>query len=60
MADDNNNNEGEDVMVVNPWVVKGKVDYNKLIDHFGSSKIDEAVLQRFEKLTGKPPHHFFT
>ncbi|MCJ1273903.1 hypothetical protein MMC21_001696 [Puttea exsequens] len=32
------------------------IDYNKLIDTFGSKKIDEALLQKFEKLTGKPPH----
>ncbi|XP_022332328.2 tryptophan--tRNA ligase, cytoplasmic-like [Crassostrea virginica] len=47
--------------IVNPWEVatssaKG-VDYDKLIKRFGSTKIDDALLQRIEKLTGKPVHH---
>ena len=25
---------------------------------FGSSKIDDVLIQRFEKVTGKPAHHF--
>lgn len=48
--------------VVNPWEVasasdKG-VDYDKLIKRFGSSKVDEELIQRIEKLSGKPAHHF--
>lgn len=47
--------------VVDPWKVESKsakgVDYDKLIKRFGSSKIDEAVLARFEAVTGKPVHH---
>ncbi|KAK0481781.1 hypothetical protein IW261DRAFT_1472436 [Armillaria novae-zelandiae] len=51
--------------VVTPWDVQGSVssdgkqqaiDYDKLIVQFGTRKIDEAILQRFEKLTGKKPH----
>ncbi|KAK0198790.1 hypothetical protein F5146DRAFT_1020985 [Armillaria mellea] len=51
--------------VVTPWDVQGSVssdgkqqaiDYDKLIVQFGTRKIDEAMLQRFEKLTGKKPH----
>ncbi|KAI7864565.1 hypothetical protein BDF14DRAFT_1731983 [Spinellus fusiger] len=49
---------------VTPWEVEGAVvdgvqqaiDYNKLIDQFGTSRIDEALLQRFEALTGRQPH----
>lgn len=32
------------------------IDYEKLIDTFGSQRIDEALLQRFEKVTGHKPH----
>ncbi|GAA5859465.1 hypothetical protein JCM8547_006837 [Rhodosporidiobolus lusitaniae] len=50
--------------VVTPWDVQGAVvegvqmaiDYNHLIDQFGTKHIDEALLERFEKLTGRKPH----
>ena len=51
--------------IVTPFDVSGGVDehgqaigidYNKLIDKFGSRRIDEELLQRLERLTGKPPH----
>ncbi|XP_044263193.1 tryptophan--tRNA ligase, cytoplasmic [Tribolium madens] len=47
---------------VDPWNVvstseKG-IDYDKLINKFGSSKIDKELLDRFEKVTGKQVHHF--
>lgn len=47
---------------VDPWTVAGKsetgIDYDKLIKKFGSSKIDEELIQRFEKVTGQKAHHF--
>ncbi|XP_075982869.1 tryptophanyl-tRNA synthetase isoform X1 [Anticarsia gemmatalis] len=47
---------------VDPWTVTGKsetgIDYDKLIKKFGSQKIDDEVIQRFEKVTGKKAHHF--
>lgn len=51
--------------VVTPWDVEGAIvdgkqvaiDYNKLIEQFGTKQIDEALLARFEKLTGHKPHH---
>lgn len=51
--------------VVTPWDVQGSVnaegvqqaiDYNKLISQFGTKPIDQALLDRFEKLTGQRPH----
>lgn len=46
---------------VDPWNVASKsetgVDYDKLILKFGSSKIDDELLQRFEKVIGQPVHH---
>ncbi|XP_046402769.1 tryptophan--tRNA ligase, cytoplasmic [Ischnura elegans] len=47
--------------VVNPWNVSTKsatgIDYGKLIKRFGSSKVDEELIARFEKVTGKRAHH---
>ncbi|KAK9745119.1 tRNA synthetases class I (W and Y) [Popillia japonica] len=48
--------------IVDPWNVVGKseggVDYDKLIKRFGSSKIDQTLIDRFEKVTGQTSHHF--
>jgi len=58
-AIENGGNVDEDE--VNPWDVQATsnkgIDYEKLIVKFGSSKIDEALLMRFEKVTGHKPHH---
>lgn len=37
--------------IVTPWEVRGEVDYDKLIEEFGTEKIDEALLNRIEKHT---------
>ena len=34
------------------------IDYNKLVEEFGTKKIDDELLARFERVTGKRPHHF--
>ncbi|KAI9433831.1 hypothetical protein H4582DRAFT_2184933 [Lactarius indigo] len=53
--------------IVTPWDVQGSVssdgqqlaiDYDKLIDQFGTRRIDAALLERFERLTGHRPHIF--
>lgn len=46
-------------VVVTPWEVKGEgeIDYNKLIKDFGTSRIDDALLERIKKHTGEL-HHF--
>ena len=51
---------------VDPWNVQGAVvdgkiqaiDYNKLVEEFGSMRIDDPLLARFEKVTGQRPHRF--
>ncbi|KAJ6546964.1 hypothetical protein B0H19DRAFT_1163222 [Mycena capillaripes] len=52
---------------VTPWEVQGSVstdgkqnaiDYDKLIEQFGTRRVDSALLERFEKLTGHKPHVF--
>lgn len=44
--------------VVTPWTVEGDVNYDKLIKDFGCQGIDEQLLERIERLTGKRPHRF--
>ncbi|KAK4104927.1 tryptophanyl-tRNA synthetase [Parathielavia hyrcaniae] len=52
---------------IDPYNVQGEVDehgvvqaidYNKLVDEFGTKKIDQELLDRLERVTGKRPHHF--
>ncbi len=42
--------------VQTPWETTGTVDYDKLVDRFGAQLIDEKLIQRIEKITGKPAH----
>lgn len=34
------------------------IDYDKLVDQFGTKLIDDALLERFECVTGQKPHRF--
>lgn len=51
---------------IDPWQVQGEIvggklqaiNYNNLIEQFGTKAIDQALLDRFEKLTGRKPHTF--
>ncbi|KAI0471770.1 hypothetical protein GGR56DRAFT_655440 [Xylariaceae sp. FL0804] len=52
---------------VDPWNVSGEVgedgtvkaiDYKRLVQDFGTKLIDDALLQRFERVTGHKPHRF--
>lgn len=40
-----------DEFKVTPWEVSGKVDYDKLIERFGTKRIDAALLERIKKRT---------
>ena len=40
-------------MVVTPWEVKGKVDYERLIREFGTQPLTRELLERVEKHTDK-------
>jgi tryptophanyl-tRNA synthetase len=52
--------------IVTPWEVQGAqvdgklvaIDYDRLINQFGTRKIDEALIARLEKLTGAKAHPF--
>ncbi|CAI0452248.1 unnamed protein product [Linum tenue] len=54
--------EEEQDQVVNPWEVTakdgGKIDYDKLIDKFGCQRLEEPLVDRVQRLTGRPPHVF--
>lgn len=52
---------------INPWSVSGEVgedgkvkaiDYEKLTKEFGTALINDALLERFERVTGHRPHRF--
>ena len=42
----------EEEMVVTPWEVTGEVDYDKLIQQFGTQPITDDLLKRLSKHTG--------
>lgn len=39
--------------IVTPWSVEGDINYDKLIEKFGTSKITPEILERFQALTGE-------
>ena len=51
---------GEHSQTVTPWDIEASsdtgVDYNKVVEEFGSKLIDTSLLERFERLTGHKPH----
>lgn len=44
--------------VVTPFEVSGAPDYDKLVEKFGCQRIDNALIERFEKVTGAKAHRF--
>jgi tryptophanyl-tRNA synthetase len=44
--------EEKNEMIVTPWEVRGKVDYERLIQEFGTLPLTEELLRRIEKHTG--------
>lgn len=46
-------NSENDEMVVTPWEVKGKVNYERLIREFGTQPLTEELLKKITKYTGK-------
>ena len=47
-----NENEEKKEMVVTPWRVEGEVDYNKLIEQFGTRPITQELFERLAKHAG--------
>jgi tryptophanyl-tRNA synthetase len=46
-------NNGENDMLVTPWEVKGKVDYERLIREFGTQPLTDELLKKVTGYTGK-------
>jgi hypothetical protein len=48
--------------IVNPFTIEAAdergVDYNKVVEQFGTRLIDQATLDRFENLTGQKAHRY--
>ncbi|MEM2140864.1 tryptophan--tRNA ligase [Nitrososphaera sp.] len=38
---------------VTPWEVEGEIDYNRLVEKFGTQPITPAILSKMKKLTGE-------
>jgi tryptophanyl-tRNA synthetase len=45
--------EQDEDMVVTPWEVKGKIDYDRLIELFGTTRIDQKMKDRIYKAAGE-------
>lgn len=65
LAETSEQNLGSKDQIITPFDVSGgtdehgkavAIDYNKLVDKFGSTRIDAAMLERFERVTGHRPH----
>jgi len=41
---------------VTPWEVTGKVDYDRLIEQFGTQKINDELKKEFTEISKIPPH----
>lgn len=54
------NEEDKPAQFIDPWTVEseGAIDYDYLINEFGCQKIDQSILDRMERLTGKKVHRF--
>uniref|UniRef100_A0A915KPT4 tryptophan--tRNA ligase n=1 Tax=Romanomermis culicivorax TaxID=13658 RepID=A0A915KPT4_ROMCU len=56
-----NGDASDEKDVVTPWEVSTTsetgIDYEKLLVRFGCFRIDDSLIKRVEKLTGKPAHH---
>jgi tryptophanyl-tRNA synthetase len=54
-----NNNESSNgtshaqIFNVTPWEVEGEVDYNELIEKFGTKPISQEILEKIKKITGE-------
>jgi tryptophanyl-tRNA synthetase len=45
--------EEKDEMIVTPWEVRGRVDYERLVREFGTQPLTDKLLQKLTKYTGK-------
>ena len=43
----------DEEFTITPWEVEGKIDYEKLIEKFGTERIDKELLERIRELAGE-------
>ncbi len=46
----------EEEMIVTPWEVRGKIDYEKLIREFGTQPLTDELMEKVKKDLGEPLH----
>lgn len=47
------NDRSEEGFTVTPWEVEGDIDYQKLIEDFGTDSLDDELLERIEEVVGE-------
>src|ERR671922_2059037 len=52
-ASENNSHSTDELFKVTPWEVEGEVDYNKLIERFGTKPITQEILDKVKELIGE-------
>ena len=52
-VDKNNSVNSNNKFTVTPWEVEGKVDYNKLIEKFGTSAITNELMEKVKDIAGE-------
>jgi tryptophanyl-tRNA synthetase len=48
-----NNNNNNNRFTVTPWEVEGNIDYNKLIEKFGTTSITNDLIEKVKNITGE-------
>ncbi|EOD36360.1 hypothetical protein EMIHUDRAFT_455075 [Emiliania huxleyi CCMP1516] len=56
MADAPAAEPAEEDVIVDPWTVSGNINYDKLIEQFGSQPLTPALIEKFERVTGRTAH----
>ena len=52
LMDQNNSDNSNHKFTVTPWEVEGNVDYNKLIERFGTSAITNELMEKVKDIAG--------
>jgi len=53
LIDQNNSDNSNNKFTVTPWEVEGNVDYNKLIERFGTSAITNELMEKVKDIAGE-------
>ncbi len=53
MPEETEDHKRDEGFTVTPWEVEGNIDYEKLVEDFGTSKIDEELIERIKDAAGE-------